>query len=164
VTFEEYVAERGKALLRLAYVLVRDRQLAEDMTQTALAHAYRRWRRVESAGQPDAYVRRILVNTFLDARRRRSSTEVPIEVSAQLPAPTNDPADDVAERDRIRRLLDTLAPRARTVLVLRYYADMDDASIADLLGVSLSGVRATAARALQVLRDGRAQDAVEEAR
>jgi DNA-directed RNA polymerase specialized sigma24 family protein len=49
-------------------------------------------------------------------------------------------------------------------LVLRYYADMDDASIADLLGVSVSGVRATAARALQVLRDGRAQDAVEEAR
>jgi DNA-directed RNA polymerase specialized sigma24 family protein len=112
VTFEEYVAQRGKALLRLAYVLVRDRQLAEDMTQTALAHANRRWRRVESAGQPDAYVRRILVNTLLDARRRRSSTEVPIEVSAQLPAPTNDPAADVAERDRIRGCW-TLSRRGR---------------------------------------------------
>jgi DNA-directed RNA polymerase specialized sigma24 family protein len=163
VTFEEYVAERGKALLRLAYVLVRDRQLAEDMTQTALAHAYRRWRRVESAGQPDAYVRRILVNTFLDARRRRSSTEVPIEVSAQLPM------------IRLTTSLSgtgsggcwTLSRRGREPcrrLVLRYYADMDDASIADLLGVSVSGVRATAARALQVLGDGRAQDAVEEAR
>jgi RNA polymerase sigma factor (sigma-70 family) len=75
-----------------------------------------------------------------------------------------DPADEVVERDRIRRLLDTLAPRARTVLVLRYYSDLADAAIAEVLGISESGVRATAARALQAMRDGRAVDSIEEPR
>ena len=164
MNFEEYVAQRGQALLRLAYVLVRDAQLAEDLTQSALAKAYRNWSKVDAAGQPDAYVRRILVNAHLDTRRRRSSTETPAQLLPHLADPAGDLAHEVVERDRIRRILDTLPPRARTVLVLRYYADMADAAIAEALGISVSGVRATASRALGALRDGRAVDAVEEER
>jgi RNA polymerase sigma-70 factor (sigma-E family) len=163
VTFEEYVAEQGQTLLRLAYVLVRDAQLAEDLTQSALAAAYRKWRRIESAAQPEAYVRRILINAYLDSRRRRSSTETPSPLPVLLPGAGADPADEVAEQDRTRRMLDTLAPRARTVLVLRYYADLNDPAIAAELGISESGVRATASRALQALRAGAAVEPVEEA-
>jgi RNA polymerase sigma-70 factor (sigma-E family) len=152
VTFERYVAERGPSLLRLAYVLTGDAHLAEDLTQIALADAYRHWRRVAAAREPDAYVRRMLINAHLSWRRRRSSTERPAEVAERAAGAAPDPADEVAARDRMRGLLVTLAPRARTVLVLRYYADLDDAGIAVAMGITESAVRATASRALAALR------------
>ena len=160
--FEDYVAEKGQSLLRLAYVLTRDAQLAEDLTQTALADAYRHWRKVTAARHPDAYVRRMLVNAHLSWHRRRSSTERPSDLTAREPGLDADPADGVVSRDQIRLLVATLAPRARTVLVLRYYADLDDAAIAEVMGVSASAVRATASRALASLRSGGVLDAVKE--
>lgn len=150
--FEEYVGARGQALLRLAFVLTDDRHLAEDLTQSALADAYRHWRRVVRADHPDAYVRRILVNRHLSWRRRRSSTEFPRE-QIEDGRQESDPAEGVADRDAGRYLLDGLPPRARAVLVLRYYADLDDVAIAELMGISASGVRATASRALATLRE-----------
>lgn len=159
--FEEYAAEQGQNLLRLAYVLTNDAHRAEDLTQTALADAYRHWRKVAAARSPDAYVRRMLVNSHLDWHRRRSSTERPTDLTAHEPEVDADPAERVASRDQLRQLLSALAPRARTVLVLRYYADLDDAAIADAMGVSPSAVRATASRALATLRTGVA-DALKE--
>jgi RNA polymerase sigma-70 factor (sigma-E family) len=155
VTFEEYVAQRGQSLLRFAYVLTGDSHLAEDLTQTALADAYRHWRKVERAGNRDAYVRRILVNAHLSWRRRRSSTGRPAEAIAQT-------AIAVTARDQTRWLLNGLAPKARTVLVLRYYADLDDTAIAELMGIRPSTVRATASRALAALRNDGVLDAMEE--
>jgi len=150
VEFETYVAARGQALLRLAYVLTGDAQLAEDLTQTALAQTYRHWRRVSRLEHPDAYVRKAMLNAHLSWRRRRSSTERP---TAEVhPGVTPDPSGALADRDETRQLLDTLPPRARSILVLRYYADLDDASIAALLGISPSTVRATASRAIASLR------------
>ncbi|MEV0902932.1 SigE family RNA polymerase sigma factor [Actinoplanes sp. NPDC049802] len=153
MTFEEYVAQHGASLLRLAYVLTTDAYLAEDLTQTALTNAYRRWHRVQAARDPDAYVCRILLNAHLGWRRRRSSSERPVPEITSGPT-IADPADAVATRDRMHQLLAGLAPRARTVLVLRYYLDLDDAGIAEAMGISQSTVRATAARALAALRVG----------
>jgi RNA polymerase sigma-70 factor (sigma-E family) len=164
VRFEEYVADQGPSLLRLAYVLTGDSHLAEDLTQTALADAYRHWRKVIAAERPDAYVRRMLVNAHINSRRRRSSTERPTDLSAQGGGVEADPGIDVAARDEIRRLLDMLAPRARTVLVLRYYADLDDAAIAAAMGLTTSSVRASASRALAALRTASATNGVEELR
>jgi RNA polymerase sigma-70 factor (sigma-E family) len=161
VRFEDYVAEQGRSLLRLAYVLTSDAHRAEDLTQTVLADAYRHWRKVVSAQNPDAYVRRMLVNAHLDWHRRRSSSERPTDLTVYEVAVDADPTEQVASRDQLRKLLATLAPRARTVLVLRYYADLDDTAIAEAMGVSPSAVRATASRALATLRDGVA-DAVKE--
>ncbi len=155
--FEEYVGARGPALLRLAYVLTTDTHAAEDLVQSALADAYRHWRRVERADHPDAYVRRVLVNTHLSRLRRRSAHELPgsgRDIATDLTTTTEpDPADAVVDRDAARRTLDTLPPRARAVLVLRYYADLDDDAIADLLGIATSSVRSTASRALATLRE-----------
>lgn len=161
--FEEYVSEQGQSLLRLAFVLTRDPYRAEDLTQTVLADAYRHWRNVQAAHNPDACVRRMLVNAHLDWHRRRSSTERPTDLAAWEPHDSDaDPADDVVSRDELRVALATLAPRARTALVLRYYADLDDHAVADLMEVSASAIRATISRALAALRTGGALDPVKE--
>jgi RNA polymerase sigma-70 factor (sigma-E family) len=160
--FEAFVAERGQSLLRLAFVLTGERHAAEDLTQTALAEAYRHWRKVRAARSPEAYVRRMLVNAHLSWWRRRSAGEQPVEVADGVVS--HDPGDALAAREQTRALLRRLAPRARTVLVLRYYADLDDAAIAEAMGITVSAVRATASRALAALRDAAAVDALEETR
>ena len=164
MTFEEFVAEQGAALLRLAFVLTSDRQLAEDLTQTALADAYRHWGKVAAARAPEAYVRRMLVNAHLSWRRRRWTTERPSVLDETSGAQVSDPGDAIAARQQLRGLLAGLAPRARTVLVLRYYADLDDAAIAAAMGVTASSVRATASRALTSLRTVAVLDTAEENR
>ena len=153
--FDEYVSQQGQTLVRLAFVLTRDEQRAEDLTQTALVEAYRHWGRVSAASDPNAYVRRMLVNAHLDWHRRRSSAEQPTDLATRDAVSDADPADAVANRDEVRRALATLAPRARTALVLRYYADLDDAAIADAMGITPSGARATVSRALATLRASR---------
>lgn len=160
--FEDFVTEHGQSLLRLAYVLTGDAHRAEDLTQTALTGAYRHWRKVVSAQNPEAYVRRMLINAHLDWHRRRSSTEVPTDFGAYEPASAADPTEGVATRDQLRHALSTLAPRARTVLVLRYYADLDDGAIAEAMGVTTNAVRATASRALAALRNDGVIDALKE--
>ena len=161
---EDYVGEQGPALLRLAYVLTSDAQRSEDLAQTVLTDVYRHWRRVAAARSPDAYVRRMLVNAHLDWHRRNSSTERPTDLSIEncKLAAQADHADGVASRDELRQALTLIAPRGRTVLVLRYYADLDDSAIAEAMGISASAVRATASRALATLRDGGLVDASQE--
>jgi RNA polymerase sigma-70 factor (sigma-E family) len=164
VTFEEFVADHGQSLLRLAFVLTGDRHLAEDLTQTALADAYRHWRKVAVARHPDAYVRRILINAHLSWRRRRWTTERAAEPDQAAGALLVDPSDAIVAREHAKAMLSGLAPRARTVLVLRYYADLDDAAIAEAMRVSVSSVRATASRALANLRGTAALNPAEESR
>lgn len=148
--FETYVAARGPALLRFAYVLTRDADAAQDLTQAALADVLAKWWHVAAAEHPDAYVRRAMLNRHLSWRRRLSSREVPVP---DVPLGGVDGLDTgVAARDEARRFLAGLPPRARAVLVLRYYADLDDAAIATTLGIAESNVRATASRALATLR------------
>jgi len=164
VSFEEYVSRQGAALLRLAFVLTSDAHLAEDLTQSALVDAYRHWRKVVAAANPDRYVRRILVNRYLSSRRVKSVAEFPLDptdVDVDVAQPT-DASDAVVSADHVRWLLRDLPPRAKTVLVLRYYADLDDAAIADAMGTTESTVRATASRALRALRDEQRSTAARE--
>ncbi|MEV4276626.1 SigE family RNA polymerase sigma factor [Actinoplanes xinjiangensis] len=152
MTFESFVAEHGQALMRLAFVLTGHRQHAEDLAQTALVDAYRNWAKVAAARRPDSYVRKVLVNAHLSWRRRRWTTERPSEINDAAAGLLPDPSDALVERDHLRTMLAGLAPRARTVLVLRYYADLTDAAIAETMGITESSVRATASRALAALR------------
>ncbi|WP_375499364.1 SigE family RNA polymerase sigma factor [uncultured Jatrophihabitans sp.] len=157
MTFEAFVEQQGAALLRLAFVLTGDHHAAEDLTQTALADMYRHWRRVSAARSPQAYARRVLVNAFVSGRRRRWTSERPVEVQDHHLPPVTDPAAGVALRETLRARVAELPLRSRTVLVLRFWADLDDHAIADAMGTTPSTVRATAARALAALRsDGTA--------
>src|SRR3954447_2870028 len=145
IEFSAYVQARGRAWERYAYALTGDAHRAQDLAQTVLLQAYRRWSRISSVEQPDAYVRRMLTNGYLDWRRRRGNSEVPTEV---LPDEDSipDPAIGVVDRDELQRALLELSPHQRTVLVLRHLEGQSDDEIAALLGCSVGTVRSHAAR------------------
>ncbi|RZS77901.1 RNA polymerase sigma-70 factor (sigma-E family) [Motilibacter rhizosphaerae] len=149
--FEGWVAARGPALLRLAFLLTGDHHLAEDITQTALIGVHRRWHRIER-DDPDAYARRAVLNAHLDRKRRRASAELPADLAGWETTAAPDLAEALVARSQMWQVLATLPPRQRAVLVLRYYEDCDDRVIADLLDCSESTVRSNAARALAALR------------
>jgi RNA polymerase sigma-70 factor (sigma-E family) len=146
-SFEEYVAGRGRALLRFAYVLCRDQELSKDLVQDALIRTHARWHRVDS---PDAYVRKAIVNDFLSWKRRRSSRDV---VTDQLPETAVDPGHH-EDRDAMWRVLAVLPRQQRAVLVLRFYEELDDDAIGRTLGCSAATVRSHASKALATLRAG----------
>ena len=142
----------GDRLLRLAYQLTHDRASAEDLVQEALMTVYRSWkRRSVVADHAEAYVRRAIVNEHIRRGRLHSSREL---VLAELPDRVDGSAFDAehAERDRVWTALSTLPARSRAVLVLRYYEDLPDREIADLVGCRETTVRSLAARGLAALR------------
>lgn len=147
--FEEFVAGRGQALQRFGYALTGDWALAEDLLQTALARAYPRWSRIQR-DDPEAYVRKIMLNTWSSWWRRHWRGEVP---SGQLPdAAGPDHYSSVDSRQALRAALAKLPPRQRAVVVLRYHQDLSEAQVADLLGVTVGTVKSQAAKALATLR------------
>jgi RNA polymerase sigma-70 factor (sigma-E family) len=152
--FDEYVVARSSHLLRLAFLLTRNWQTAEDLLQTVLVKVWSAWDRLD-AGNPDGYVRRVLMTTYLSWRRRRWTGEIAggdlSDHAAGLQMP--DQMSAVDERDRLWRRLGELPPRQRAVLVLRYFEDLSDEQIAEVLGIGLGGVRSQASRALSRLRD-----------
>jgi RNA polymerase sigma-70 factor (sigma-E family) len=150
--FEEFMTSRWPALVRLAFGLTGDRWLAEDLAQTALASAYASWWRVRRADDPDAYVRRILINASKSRWRRSSVAEQFAGPPDEVPDPAADPAAAIGERSALLVALAALPPRQRAVVVLRYWEDLSDAQAAALLGCSASTVRSQAARALAKLR------------
>jgi RNA polymerase sigma-70 factor (sigma-E family) len=151
-TFDEFVASRGAALLRHAYVLTGDSHLAEDLVQEVLAHLYRRWDKVVATTSPEAYVRTSITRQFVSWRRRKSYSERPTG-SVPEPPGTHDEAEDLAGDDVVWRRLATLPRRQRAILALRFYDDQSDAQIALILGVSASSVRAQASRGIATLRE-----------
>jgi len=148
VTFDAFVMFRGPALLRFAFALTGDRGLAEDLVQEALVRAYGRFSEI-LVEHPEAYVRRIIVTSYLSWRRRRSSKELPGLVPEDAVA---DGTELVLQRDLVSRILAELPRRQRAVLVLRYYEGLPDSEIADLLHCASGTVRSLAARAFATLR------------
>jgi RNA polymerase sigma-70 factor (sigma-E family) len=146
--FEAFVAARSGDLLRTAVLLTRDRGHAEDLLQTALVKAYRRWHRID--GDPCPYVRRVLVTSAASWRRLRVTQEI-VSLPAHDPA-APDGTEAVDERERIAEALATLPPRMRAVLVLRYTEDLSEAGAAELLGCSVNTVRSQTVRGLARLR------------
>ncbi len=147
--FEAFVAARSDDLLRTAVLLTRDRGHAEDLVQTALVKAYRRWGRIDGP-DPYPYVRRILVTSAASWRRLRVTQEI-VSLPAHDPAGPDD-TEAFAERDRMTEALATLPPRMRAVLVLRYTEDLSEIATADLLGCSAHTVRSQTVRGLARLR------------
>lgn len=148
--FNDYVLARGTALLRIAIMLTGNRADAEDLVQAALAKTYLAWDRIEDRGALDGYVRRAMVNTHISWWRRRRVAEYPTdEVPDQ---PVLDHAGDSEMQDALRRAIERLPQRMRAAVVLRYYEDMSEAQIANVLGVSQGTVKSTVSRAVAKLR------------
>lgn len=153
--FEEFAQARLPALLRYAALLSGDRELARDIVQEVLTRALVRWRRIAGLDEPYAYVRTMVTNEYLSLRRRRRVQTVALTYEA-LDGPKApiqaDQASRLGERDELWRQLATLPRRQRAVIVLRYYEDLSDQQIADILGCRPGTVRGYAARALATLR------------
>lgn len=157
IGFADYVAVRRDTWVRAACLLTGDPHTAEDLVQTALIRVWPRWGRVVAQGDPDAYVRKVLMNVFLSSLRRRRWREISADPhSIQLSHPRlagPAPADAVETRADLRHLLAGLAPRQRAVLVLRYYLDLSEAETAQTLGCSAGTVKSQASRAGARLRE-----------
>jgi RNA polymerase sigma-70 factor (sigma-E family) len=149
--FDDFVLARGASLIRFGYVLTGDHHLAEDIVQEVLARMHRRWSRIDELEQPEAYIRKAIVREYLSWRRRRSSTETATAVDA-LVGSVPDTSHQHAMRDELWRLLATLPRAQRAVLVLRFFEDLPDSRIAQVLGCSETTVRVHASRGLARLR------------
>ena len=129
-----------------------DWELASDVVQEALIRVYVAWPRIESKGGLPAYARRCLVNVAIDMSRRRSSTELPSELTA-LDRASGDADLGVPAREALLAALRELAPRQRACVVLRYFEDQSVRDTAAVLGCSEGTVKSQTARALDTLRE-----------
>lgn len=161
--FDAWVAARGPALLRLAYVLTGNAADAEDVVQDALSRALPRWERISRVEDVDAYVKRIVVNAHTSWWRKFRRRESPSSyVSSHLDAvesvagPGDGPGHD--ERRRLWAACRALPEAQRTAVVLRYYEQLEYDEIAALTGVAEGTVRSRVSRGLAVLRAGLGAD------
>lgn len=149
--FAEFVEQHTDSLLTTGYLLTRDRSAAEELLQEVLVALYPQWRKVLAADSALAYVRRSLVNRFLNQRRRRAGGELPLSSLAEFGARTDFTAG-VADRDQVRRVLAELPDRQRAAVVLRYFYDYADQQIADAMDCRIGTVRSLISRALASMR------------
>jgi RNA polymerase sigma-70 factor (sigma-E family) len=149
--FVAFVRRRGEHHLRTAVLLTGDWHAAEDLVQAALVKLYRVWRRIDTADDPDAYLRRILVNTHRSWWRARWRRELPF---SGLPDRTDpvDGAERLAVADAVRRALAALPARQRTALVLRYFEDLSEIQTAELMGCSVGAVKTHTHRGVRAMR------------
>jgi RNA polymerase sigma-70 factor (sigma-E family) len=147
--FVEYVEARQQSLIRFAYLLTSDHHTAEDLVQTALAKTYLAWGRMRDRGAVDSYVRRVIVNENTSMWRRAWRRRE--RVSDILPdRGRSDP--DVDSRDALWQVVQTLPPRQRAAVVLRYYEDLSEADTAAVLGCSVGNVKSQTSRGIAAMR------------
>jgi RNA polymerase sigma-70 factor (sigma-E family) len=159
--FEEFVAARWASLYRLAYLLAGSSTGADDLLQTTLEKAYMNWSRVGRMEHAEGYVRRMLATTLASSRRRawmgeRLWGEPPevAEESAEVP---------ILDRSLLWPLVCALPARQRAVIVLRYYEDLTEAQIAEVLGCARGTVKSQSSAAISAIRRAMAAAGVREA-
>ena len=150
--FREFMHARWPAMVRLAYGLTGDQGHAEDVAQTAFARAYASWPRVRRSGDPDAYVRQIVINENRNRFRKHRVAER-LTDSALIDVPWTDATRESDERSALIAALQRLGPRQRAVIVLRYWLDLTEQETAAALNCSVGTVKSQASRALATLRE-----------
>lgn len=155
--FGDFMRGRWPAMVRLGYALTGDAGHAEDVAQAAFARAYASWGRVRRAGDPDAYVRRILINENRKRFRKHRVLEDLYGDAGTLaahaaPGQSGPAQQGPEERQALLDALDRLGPRQRAVVVLRYWLDLSEAETAAALNCSVGTVKSQASRALATLR------------
>lgn len=152
--FEGWVAARGPALLRLAFVLSGNAADAEDVVQDALSRALPRWDRISAVEDVDAYVRRMVVNAHTSwwrKFRRRESPAAEVITGETTPGPGEGPGYD--DRRRLWAACRSLPEAQRTAVVLRFYEQLEYDEIAALTEVREGTVRSRVSRGVAVLRE-----------
>jgi RNA polymerase sigma-70 factor (sigma-E family) len=149
--FETWLAARERALERTAYLLTGDVHSAQDLVQNTLAKLYLAWPRISRRDNIDAYARRALVNEHRSTwRRPRTRREVVTDLVPDRSVPGRE-YDGL--REAVWRFVCSLPPKQRAVVVLRFYEQLTEAEIADLMGISVGTVKSQSSRALAALRE-----------
>lgn len=146
--FSAYAAHAWTGLYRRAFLLAGQHADAEDIAQQALIRARRHWSKVRAAASPDAYVTRILTNVYLSSRQRARVGREVLRAVPELPA---EAASSPIHGELWPYLL-SLPPRQRAVLFLRFYEDLAERDVAEVLGISVGTVKSTTHKALAHLR------------
>ena len=140
-------------MIRLAHIMLGDRQSAEDVVQEAFCGLYRRWSHLTDPGSAVHYVRSAVLNHCRSVLRRRATSRA-LRGLASHPETVRSAESAVLtreERDEIMRAVRRLPPRQREALVLRYYLDLSAEETATTMGISPSSVRSATHRALASL-------------
>lgn len=147
--FSVFVSARWPRLVRSAILLGCSPAEAEDVAQSTLERCLRKWNKVQQAHNRDAYVHRVLVNTFISSRRGRSRKEAPAEFLPDRPVSDATQLFDAA--DAMRQALARLPEDQRIAVVLRYYLGQGETEMADVLGVATGTVKSRLSRAKAAL-------------
>ncbi|RJL35477.1 SigE family RNA polymerase sigma factor [Bailinhaonella thermotolerans] len=152
--FHGFVMSRWPRLMRTAFLLTGERHAAEDLVQSSLERAYVSWRRVSAAGDPDAYVRRILINAH--ARRHRRKLKEYLRARDEVQEWDEPERDDrmaqAEDRSMLLRALARLPARQREAVVLRYWEDLTETQAAEAMGCSVGAVKSNTAKGIAKLR------------
>lgn len=150
--FCEFVTARSAALFRVAYLILGDYQLAQDLVQESLAKTYVAWPRLHDVTNAEAYTRRVIATTAISWRRRRGFHERPAEHLADEVV-ARDHAAAVVVHDVLWAHLLELPPRQRAAIVLRHYVDLSEAQTAATMGCSIGTVKSSVSAGLRRLRE-----------
>jgi RNA polymerase sigma-70 factor (sigma-E family) len=145
-------AQHYRTLVRLAMALVDQEASAEEVVQEAFERVLRRWDQLRDTSAAEAYLRQAVVNGCRDRLRRRAVRRAAPVTHARSVASAEDTAILNDEQRRTLVALRLLPRRQREVLLLRYFAQLSEAQIADALGISGGTVRSTAHRGVAALR------------
>ena len=149
--FESYAAARWSRLLRTAFLLTGDHHEAEDLVQGTLAKVYLGWPRIRRLDEPDAYVHRALINNNMSRHRKRRVVQLLTPILPERPREGGH--SRVEERSLLMEALAALPPRQRAVVVLRYWEDLSEHQVAEVLGCTPGNVKSQASRGLRKLRE-----------
>jgi RNA polymerase sigma-70 factor (sigma-E family) len=148
-SFVEYVRSRGPWMLRVALRLCRDRHNAEDLVQTSQTKLYAHWGNLLRVENLDAYVRTIILRTYIGDRRTGWAKRVDLHPT-QEDLPTTEVDQDT--RLVLREAVEGLAPRQRATILMRYYLDMSVEQTAAALDITAGTVKSQTSRGLDSLR------------
>ena len=153
---EQLYASHYRQLVRLSVLLVRDQETAEEVVQDSFVAMHDRWRSLRDPGKALAYLRQTVVNRSRSVLRHRGVQRRYAETSVGPAAREVPGADDAAlvteRRTRVLEALRALPRRQREVIALRYYLDLEEADIAQTLGISRGAVKSHASRGVATLR------------
>jgi RNA polymerase sigma-70 factor (sigma-E family) len=153
--FAEFVRSHTAALIKTGYLLTRNPAEAEELVQDTLVWLYPRWAQVQAAEHQFAYVRKAVVNRFLAGKRRMSATEIRFDPTLERFGEQPERRDETAEVDErlaVWRGLGELSDRQRAAVVLRFFHDLPDAEVAQVLDCRVGTVRSLISRSLTALR------------
>jgi RNA polymerase sigma-70 factor (sigma-E family) len=150
--FDSFVADSMTDLHRTGYLMTNDFAETEDLLQETYLRLARRWNRVRTMEYPLAFARRVLFNLVLDGSRSRSRRRDELGEGVQPDGPVDEAAtrafEVIGDADDFRWGLARLPPQQRAVLIMRYWKDLPDTEIANVLDCSQSTVRSAASRAV----------------